>query len=386
MVDVKFPGYEYKKGVSTYKGYEVGEGGFVYSEPGVHHNVALLDVASMHPTSLKELNLFGKYTDRFADIMDARLAIKHGDLETAGQLLDGALKPYLENATEEDLDRLSYSLKIVINSVYGLTSAKFDNKLRDQRNVDNIVAKRGALFMVDLMQMVQEAGFNVAHIKTDSIKIPDADEDVIRKVFDMGTEYGYSFEHEDTYRTMVLVNKAVYVAEAHKFNRETKQLEPYWSATGAMFQHPYVFAHLFGDGGYTLEDLAEARSVAKGYIYLDSSAADHPPMLVGEEGSTLDLNAPSMHFVGKTGKFLPVVDRGSRMWRVHEGKHYAVADTSQWLWRDAHLVEDISDVDISYYEHLKQQALDAIDKVGSYDELIEHSTLPKPYYYRTKEQ
>ena len=34
----------------TYKGEEVGEGGYVYAEPGIYTNVALFDVASMHPT------------------------------------------------------------------------------------------------------------------------------------------------------------------------------------------------------------------------------------------------------------------------------------------------------------------------------------------------
>ena len=41
-----FQGYKYENGVSTYKGEEVGEGGYVYAEPGIHKNVALLDIAS----------------------------------------------------------------------------------------------------------------------------------------------------------------------------------------------------------------------------------------------------------------------------------------------------------------------------------------------------
>lgn len=46
-----FPGYKYENGVSTYRGEEVGEGGYVYAEPGMYGNVALLDIASMHPHS-----------------------------------------------------------------------------------------------------------------------------------------------------------------------------------------------------------------------------------------------------------------------------------------------------------------------------------------------
>ena len=46
-----FPGYKYENGVSTYREEEVGEGGYVYAEPGMYGNVALLDIASMHPHS-----------------------------------------------------------------------------------------------------------------------------------------------------------------------------------------------------------------------------------------------------------------------------------------------------------------------------------------------
>jgi len=48
-----------------------------------------------------------------------------------------------------------------INSVYGLTSAKFDNKFRDPRNADNIVAKRGH-YSCRSKYAVQEKGFVVA--------------------------------------------------------------------------------------------------------------------------------------------------------------------------------------------------------------------------------
>ena len=47
-----FPGYKFEFGKSTYRGEEVGEGGYVYSEPGIYGNVAVLDVASMHPSSI----------------------------------------------------------------------------------------------------------------------------------------------------------------------------------------------------------------------------------------------------------------------------------------------------------------------------------------------
>src|SRR5699024_4862083 len=71
---VAFEGYKYEMGKSTYKGDTVGEGGYVYAEPGIYEDVALIDVASMHPNSIRNLNAFGKYTKNFTDLVDARVA------------------------------------------------------------------------------------------------------------------------------------------------------------------------------------------------------------------------------------------------------------------------------------------------------------------------
>ena len=177
-----FPGYIYDHGKSTYRGEEVGEGGYVYAEPGVYGNVALLDIASMHPSSIIAENLFGPYTKNFKDLVDARLYIKHKDYDSARKMLDGRLAKYLTD--EKAAKQLSKVLKIPINSVYGLTAAKFSNAFHDPRNIDNIVAKRGALFMINLKHEVQKRGFTVAHIKTDSIKIPDATPEIINFVME----------------------------------------------------------------------------------------------------------------------------------------------------------------------------------------------------------
>src|SRR5690606_38656321 len=162
-------------------------GGYVYAEPGIHEAVAVLDVTSMHPTSIEQLNLFGEYTKNFSALKEARIAIKHKDFDKAKKMLGGKLARHLTN--EETADALSYALKIVINIVYGLTSAKFDNSFKDIRNIDNIVAKRGALFMIELKHFVQEKGFTVAHIKTDSIKIPNATPKIIEQVIEFGNQY-----------------------------------------------------------------------------------------------------------------------------------------------------------------------------------------------------
>lgn len=169
----------------------------------MYGNIALLDVASMHPHSAINLNAFGEYTQHFKDLVDARIAIKRKDFDKARKMFGGKLAPYLDDETTAK--NLTQALKIAINSVYGLTSANFDNPFRDIRNKNNIIALRGALFMRTLQDEVQKRGFKVAHIKTDSIKIPDATPEIIEFVMDFGRQYGYEFEHEATYDRMCLV-------------------------------------------------------------------------------------------------------------------------------------------------------------------------------------
>ena len=85
-----FPGYTFEKGVSTYRGEEVGEGGYVYAEPGMYGNVALLDIASMHPHSVIAECLFGPtFTRRFKEIVDGRVSIKHKAWDEVNHILDG---------------------------------------------------------------------------------------------------------------------------------------------------------------------------------------------------------------------------------------------------------------------------------------------------------
>lgn len=337
-LSVMFPGYEFDMGKSTYKGEEVGEGGYVYAEPGLYSNVAVLDIASMHPNSIRQLKMFGPYTKSFNDLVDARVAIKHGAYDEAKGMLGGKLKPYLKD--QADAKELSYALKIVINIVYGLTAAKFPNKFRDNRNKDNIVAKRGALFMVDLKEYVQSLGYSAVHIKTDSIKIPDADQDIIDKVTAFGSKYGYDFEHEGTYDKFCLVNDAVYVA------KEGDQ----WDAVGAQFQHPYVYKQLFSGEDIHFRDYCETKQVSKGAIYIRPDEGDD-------------------RFVGRIGVFAPVLsgtDGSGKLLRIVEDKEYAVTGTKGFIWAKAEVAElhGFDCIDTTYAEGLVDSAKATIDKFG----------------------
>lgn len=356
----EFPGYVFDLGKSTYKGEEVGEGGYVYAEPGMYENVALLDIASMHPTTIENLNLFGEYTKNYSEIKQARLSIKHAiktkNYDEARKMLGGRLKPFLKD--EKNAKALSDALKIVINIVYGMTSAKFDNPFRDVRNVDNIVAKRGALFMIDLKEMVQNEGFTVAHIKTDSIKIPNATPEIIEMVSMFGLEHGYTFEHEATYNKFCLVNDAVFIARMDDANTKV------WKAVGAQFQHPYVFKTLFDVQDTTFDDMCETKQVKQGVMYL-AFDKEHLPM-----------SYESMHFIGRTGRFLPVTleSGGGILWRVKDDKQYAVTGTKGYFWLEAEMAKVLGladiEIDTAYFDHITQDAVDTINKFGDFEEFV----------------
>ena len=355
-----FPGYEFKDGKNIYRGTDVGKGGYVYAEPGMYGNVALLDVASMHPHSVINLNAFGEYTQNFKDIVDARIAIKNKDFEKAKKMFGGKLAPYLED--ESTAKNLAQALKIAINSVYGLTSANFDNPFRDVRNKNNIVALRGALFMRTLQDEVQKRGFKVAHIKTDSIKIPDATPEIIQFVMDFAVQYGYKFEHEATYERMCLVNDAVYIAKY-----DTGE----WTATGTQFQIPYVFKKLFSKEEITFDDLCETKSVTTS-LYLDMN-------------EDLPEDEHNYIFIGKVGRFCPIKPGcgGGLLMREKDGKYYAATGTKGYRWLESEsvkLLNKMDAIDESHFKAMADAAIDTIKKYGDYEWFVSDDPYVGPDY------
>lgn len=397
-----FPGYTFEGGKSIYRGEEVGEGGYVYAEPGMYSNIALLDIASMHPSSIVAEELFGpEYTKRFNEILQARIAIKHKEFDKAKKMLNGALAKYLtDEAAAADL---AQALKIAINSVYGLTSASFDHPFRDNRNKDNIVAKRGALFMINLKHEVQRRGFTVAHIKTDSIKIPDATPEIIQFVMDYGKQYGYNFEHEATYDRMCLVNDAVYIAK-YKDGKHAGE----WTATGTQFQVPYVFKKLFSKEPIEFEDMCETKSVTSA-LYLDMNEGlpdvselekelERIVKRAKEFGVTMDLSGNSgdaeldplvkeiakghnYHFIGKVGQFCPIKPGcgGGILLRETENKKtgekgYAAATGSKgFRWLESEMVRELgkeNDIDRTYYNNLVDEAVKSLSSYGDFERFV----------------
>jgi hypothetical protein len=370
-----FLGYNFDPGrtpKSLYRDEDPSEGGYVYAEPGMYTNVAVLDIASMHPTSLINMNMFGdQYTHNFKGLLDARLAIKHKDWQAVKTGFNGAVfAKYI--GTDSESKELAYALKIVLNSVYGFTSAKFENKFRDPRNKDNIVAKRGALFMIDLKHAVQEQGFTVAHIKTDSIKIPNATTEIIDFVVNFGKKYNYEFEHEETFDKFCLVNEAVYVAKTKRCMCPSgncicdgKHLG--WTATGAQFAHPYVFKTLFSHEPIVFKDVCEAKTVTT-VLYLDMNED------LGEDEH-------SYHFVGKAGLFCPILPGkgGGLLLREKDGKYHAATGSKGYRWLEAEVVKALGkedDIDENYFRGLVDSALDNLSKYGDVEWFIDDIESP----------
>ena len=298
--------------------------------------------------------LFGpRYTKAFKDIVYGRVSIKHQAWDDINDLFDGKLRPYVQKVIDGELTvkELANALKTVVNSVYGLTSASFENPFRDPRNKDNIVAKRGALFMTLLKREVQKLEYTVAHIKTDSIKIPDADDRIREFVLKFGKEFGYDFETEAEFDKFCLVNDAVYIA---------KEKGKSWTATGTQFAVPYVFKTLFSKEPILFEDLCEAKQVQNSAIYLDMN-------------ENLPEGEHDYQFVGRIGNFCPIKPGfgGGELVRSSKAKdgslkYDAVTGTKGYRWLEAEKVlvnkDARNSIDESYYRNLVDKAVEAISQ------------------------
>lgn len=378
----KFPGYEFKNGKNLYRETDIGFGGYIVSYPGIYGNVALLDVASLHPNSIRAMNCFGEYTKNFTDILDARIAIKHKDYNAARSMLNGRLIPYLED--ESTAKDLAQALKIAINSVYGLTAANFDNPFRDVRNKNNIVALRGALFMRTLQDEVESRGFKIVAIKTDSIKIADATKEIVNFCMEFAKSYGYTFEHEATYDKMCQVNDADYIAK-YKDPDWCEQMYGYvpsdnakhageWTATGTQFQVPYVFKKLFSKEPIEFGDMCETKSVTSA-LYLDMN-----------EG--LPEGESNRIFVGRVGSFCPIKPgcNGGELLREAKDKdgnvkYDSATGTKGYRWLESEVVKNLekeADIDRSYYDRMVDDAVDAIAQYGDFEWFVSDEPYVKP--------
>lgn len=400
-----FPEYELvidsnNKVHNMYRGEDLGLGGWVMTKPGMYGPTALLDVASLHPSSIILMNKLGDYTKNYADLRNARVFIKHKDYDSVKKLFNGKLAKYLES--EEEADTLSTALKLPINAFYGVGTAKFENPAKDSRDINNIVALRGALFMKTLVDAVEEQGFNVIHVKTDSLKIENPTDEIIKFAQDFAKKYGYELEHECTYERICLINKACYIAKYDDKgirNKGGKHANE-WTATAAEFAHPYIFKTCFTHEKIEFSDYCETKSV-KGKLYLDMNdglpdvtywerikenrkrdASKLTKKAVAEIFDTRDMTDEQIDaeiakghnyiFIGRISQFVPVVDEahGGELVVKRDGKFSAVAGTKGYRWLEATAVKSLGLEDLidkSYYRKLVDDAIEDISVHGDYN-------------------
>jgi hypothetical protein len=253
--------------------------------------------------------------------------------------------------------------------------------------------------MVDLVNAVEEAGYKVFHVKTDSLKVENPDKWIADFIYMFGKRYGYTFEVEHSFEKVCLVNDAVYVGKLAEDDPE----EPgEWIATGAQFAVPFVFKTLFSKKPLEFSDYCETKSVTQGLMYLDMNEGypdvsmfeklkelrvkqaikvgtvkftkkeiellEHFVDMSDEEIDAEIAKGHNYHFVGKVGSFCPIKDGcgGGVLYRKdNNGKYYAVAGTKGYKWLEASAVKQfnmVDKIDYTYYENLVDEAIKTIEK------------------------
>lgn len=394
----KFPDYDYVDGKNMFRGENVGRGGLVRAVPGIYYNSYTFDVRSQHPSSIIAMRYFGEFTDRFEELVNARAAIKHKDYDAAKKMLNGSLAPYLDDVS--NAKAISDALKIAINSCYGLTAASFPNAMRHPDNVNNIVALRGALFMATLWDEIVARGGKPFHLKTDSVKVENPSEDIKQFIFNFGKDYGYDFEVEHVFEKICLINDAVYVG---KLSKKDPDDPGKWTATGARFQHPYIFKTLFSHEPIVFKDMCETKEVKGDWaIYLDMNEDLDDPIRLEVEYNKLSGKFPPDHpmlielrskisechnyqFVGRVGLFCPIRPDagGGRLVKSKDRYKYdAVTGSTGYRWLEAELVKELKkdhDIDENYFRALVDDAISEISKFGDPEAFIADDTDGYPF-------
>lgn len=429
----EFPGYTFdpnRKPASDYHGKDPSEGGYVSSKPGVYgvtvkdYNagniidpitgrcklVTYIDVASLHPHSLIAINYFGKYTPKFKALVKCRMHIKHGELDKAASAfddIDPALSEKLSKFLSDPslIKGLAHAMKIIINIVYGMTSAKYDNKFRDPRNVDNIIAKRGALFMMMLEEELNARGCNVIHVKTDSMKITNYLQEDIQYAMDRATDFGYTFELECIFDRLALTNKSTNIGH---IEGKPEYDAHAWEAVGAQYAESYVFKKLFSHEELVEEDFMVLKSSTapiylgnrfigkNAYVYASITGeklyaireeniaqsihtkAQKPikDYLAKRDYEGLPLEVQEANRAAKISKELKARDFDISPERVQNiidnkfpetkvTKRSALAGTKDWEWKLSTEYKGKDDVNMGYYGKLVDDAVADIYKVGN---------------------
>lgn len=142
-------------------------------------NVKLLDVTSMYPSIMINLNVFGSATSRYKDIVERRKKIKHSD-------------PVMQSA-----------LKLAINATSGCL--RYGKSKLYNPAVHRSICYYGQLSLYDLSKRLYNAGYTLINLNTDGVAFTgdgDAWKDIQKEWSDFWdlqlelTEYDYFYQRD----------------------------------------------------------------------------------------------------------------------------------------------------------------------------------------------
>ena len=134
-----------------------------------YHNVKLLDVASMYPNLLIQFNGLEGATERYKEIVEERLKIKHKD-------------PVASNA-----------LKLIINSTYGLMRPEYSRIYNPK--AASAICFMGQISLFDLCLRLYAEGYRIVNVNTDGVAFTGNDEYSYKTVWEeWEKDYGLTLE------------------------------------------------------------------------------------------------------------------------------------------------------------------------------------------------
>lgn len=147
-------------------------------------NVISLDVASMYPHIIININALGIYTKKYKEILERRIAIKHVD------------------KNESD------ALKLILNSVYGLLNNKYSPLYNP--NAAKSVCVYGQIALYDLCKRLSKT-CKIYNINTDGVIFKPMNEDYKRVWKEWENDYNLTLE-EDKFDLLVQKDVNNYIA------------------------------------------------------------------------------------------------------------------------------------------------------------------------------
>ena len=147
-------------------------------------NVISLDVASMYPHIIININALGHYTKKYKEILERRIAIKHID------------------KNESD------ALKLILNSVYGLLNNKYSTL--NNPNAAKSVCVYGQIALYDLCKRLSES-CKIYNINTDGVVFKPINDDYKTIWKEWEKDYNLTLE-EDKFELLVQKDVNNYIA------------------------------------------------------------------------------------------------------------------------------------------------------------------------------